>query len=81
MSLYTDGKPFTPETGKHYRNTNGLIYRCVVGMEGDEFQTGCAWMVSPAGWYFKAMHCTRYPDGSIDWGHSLYGHFIENPAE
>lgn len=77
MSLYTDGKPFTPETGKSYRNTNGTTYRCTAGLEyGDTYGTGCAWMVSPAGWAFKAMHCVEYPDGTIDWGHSLYGHFI-----
>ena len=28
MSLYTDGVPFTPETGKSYRNINGRTYRC-----------------------------------------------------
>ena len=79
MSLYTDGVPFTPETGKSYRNTNGTTYRCVVGLEdGDTYATNCAWMVSPAGWAFKAMNCMRYPDGSIDWGHSLYGHFIND---
>ena len=82
MSLYTDGVPFTPETGKSYRNTNGTIYRCTAGLEpGDTYATNCAWMVSPAGWAFKAMNCMRYADGSIDWGHSLYGHFIREGTE
>lgn len=79
MSLYTDGVPFTPETGKSYRNINGRTYRCVAGLEdGDTYATNCAWMVSPAGWAFKAMYCMKYPDGSIDWGQSLYGHFIND---
>lgn len=77
MSLYNDGVAFTPETGKSYRNTNGTVYRCTVGADGDEYRTGCAWFVSPAGWCFKAMNCQRYPDGSIDWGHSLHGHFLD----
>lgn len=79
MSLYTDGVPFTPETGKNYLNLNGTTYRCVAGLEdGDTYATNCAWMVSPAGWAFKAMYCMKYPDGSIDWGQSLYGHFIND---
>ncbi len=79
MSLYIDGTPFTPETGKSYKNTNGTVYQCVAGLEdGDTYATNCAWMVSPAGWAFKAMNCMRYPDGSIDWSHSLYGHFIND---
>ena len=81
MSLYADGREFTPKTGESYRNTNGTTYRCVIGADGDEYQTGCAWFVSPAGWCFKAMHCKVYPDGSIDWGHSLYGHFIQEGTE
>ena len=82
MSLYLDGVPFTPETGKSYRNTNGTTYRCVAGLEdGDTYATNCAWMVSPAGWAFKAMHCMRYPDGCIDWGYSVHGHFIGEGAK
>ena len=81
MSLYLDGVPFTPETGKSYLNLNGKNYRCVAGLEEDEtFGTGCAWFVSEAGWYFKAMHCMRYPDGCIDWGYSAHGHFIDEGA-
>lgn len=79
MSLYTDSVPFTPETGKSYLNLNGTTYRCVAGLEdGDTYATNCAWMVSPAGWAFKAMYCMKYPDGCIDWGQSLYGHFIND---
>ena len=82
MSLYLDGVPFTPETGKSYLNLNGTTYRCVAGLEdGDTYATNCAWMVSPAGWAFKAMYCMKYPDGSIDWGQSLYGHFISEQAQ
>ena len=81
MSLYIDGVPFTPETGKSYRNINGKTYRCVVGADGDEYQTGCAWFTSEAGWCFKAMHCQKFPDGFIDWGYSVHGHFIYEEAK
>lgn len=77
MNRYTDGVFFTPEIGKSYRNINGTTYRCTAGPDdGDTYDTNCAWMVSPAGWAFKAMHCMRYPDGRIDWGYSVDGHFI-----
>ena len=82
MSLYLDGVPFTPETGKSYRNINGRTYRCVAGLEdGDTYGTDCAWFESGTGWCFKAMHCRKYPDGCIDWGYSVHGHFIGEGAE
>lgn len=81
MNLYLDGVPFTPETGKAYRNINGRTYRCVVGPDGDEYQTGCAWFENGTGLYFKAMHCMRYPDGCIDWGYSVHWQYIGEGAE
>lgn len=69
--------PFTPVTGEYYKNVNGIEYECRVGLLDGEFDDGTAWFVSPAGWAFKACDCVRYPDGSIEWGYSKYGHFID----
>ena len=77
MSIYPDGVPFTPVTGQSYQNINGTTYRCVAGADGDQYQTGNGWFISPAGWCFKAKNCEIYPDGTISWGHSIFGHFID----
>ena len=74
---YSDGVPFTPITGRSYENLNGTVYECRAGKDGKNWDTESAWMVSPKGWAFKAVHCRIYPDGRIDWAHSLYGHFIQ----
>lgn len=74
---YKDGIPFTPETGKRYRNLNGTVYECRAGKEGRSWDDHSAWMVSPAGWAFKAENVMIYPDGCIEWAHSLHGHFIQ----
>lgn len=76
---YKDGTPFTPVTGKYYENLNGVTYECRAGKEGKLWDDQTAWFVSPKGWAFKAVNCRIYPDGRIDWGHSLHGHFIHNP--
>ena len=73
---WRDAIPFTPETGKRYRNQNGVEYECRAGKEGKHWDDHSAWFVSPKGWAFKAISCVIFPDGSIEWAHSLYGHFI-----
>ena len=77
MNLFGDGKAFTPETGKRYRNVNGTTYECRLGLLDGEFDDGTAWFVSPAGYAFKAIGCILYPDGTIEWDYSKYGHFIQ----
>ena len=77
MSIYSDGIPFTPETGRHYRHINGIVYECRAGRDPDgSYDTGNAWMVSPDGVAFKAVQCRYFPDGSIDWAYILYEHII-----
>ena len=77
--MYTllDAKGFTPETGKSYRNRNGITYECRAGKMGEDFDDGCAWFVSPGGWAFKAMGCWLYPDGTIEWDYSLHVRWID----
>ena len=76
MDLF-DRDTFTPETGKHYRNRNGIPYECRVGRMGEDFDDGTAWFVSPAGWAFKAIGCSMYTDGTIEWDYSVHGHWID----
>lgn len=67
-----DGNFFTPEKGKKYLNLNGLHYNCI----GHD-EEGRAWMQSDNKdkWTFVAVGCRQYKDGTMDWCHSLHGHF------
>ena len=73
-----DAVRFTPETGKYYKNVNGITYECRVGLLDGEFDDETAWFVSPEGWAFKAIGCCLYPDGCIEWDRSAYRHWIDS---
>ncbi len=84
-TVYPDGRisgiyniaestPFRPERGKIYQN--GTSRFLCTGQSGFD-----ASMINvKTGWAIKAMGCRRYFDGSIEWDHSINGHF-ETPPE
>ena len=72
-----DAVGFTPETGKYYKNVNGITYESRAGRMGEDFDDGNVWFVSPEGWAFNAVGCWMYPDGCIEWDYSRFGHWID----
>ena len=66
-------KPFTPQAGRFYVNAGGGRYLCE-HVNAD----GSAWFTNTkSGWHFNAKGIGVYPDGRIDWDHSVMGRFVE----
>lgn len=72
------GKKFTPEPGKTYRNKGGGEYLCI--RSGNELGENNAEMKNIATTYtLKAVGCCLYQDGTIEWDFSFNGRFERNP--
>ena len=78
------GKPFKPEISKVYENRGGGCFKCIEEPYKDDtpfFHGGgisryCAEMQNvKSGWTFRAKGIIRYNDGTIEWDHSVGGHF------
>ncbi|MBD5170059.1 MAG: hypothetical protein HDT20_08095 [Oscillibacter sp.] len=69
MEKYPD--LITPEVGKVYLNHNGQRYRCT-----DIITPERATMERLSdGWTLIAVRTRQYEDGTIEWDHSLDGHW------
>ena len=67
-------KRFSPTTGTHYMNCNGLEYVCLyVSVDGSALMQAVK-----SKWTFTAIDIGMYNDGTIDWAYSRGGYFDEN---
>lgn len=70
-----NGKRFTPEQGKVYKNKGGGEYLCIRNLNGDAIMRNVV-----SGWTLRANGVMRYEDGTIEWNYSTEGHWTEAPA-
>ena len=80
------GKRFQPTVGQVYTNRGGGQFRCVAPSDaGPMFWNGAGGCSNASaifqniksGWTFTAKGVLQYIDGTIEWDHSINGHFQE----
>lgn len=78
------GSRFEPVVGKVYTNRGGGNYRCIApstvgpmfyNAAGGYSNASAVMRNEASGWTFTAKGIIRYPDGTIEWDHSIDGHF------
>ena len=80
------GQRFEPTVGQVYTNRGGGRYRCLAPSAAGPMFYNAAGGFSNAsavmqnvesGWTFTAKGILQFIDGTIEWGHSINGHFQE----
>lgn len=82
------GEAFRPQFGQTYLNRAGGKYLCIRNMDDTErpeywnagggcSETSAILINVESRWAFEAKGIIRYMDGTIEWGHSVGGHFME----
>jgi hypothetical protein len=70
------GQPMQPVAGRIYTNRGGGAYRCI---KSEEYGTP-VFQNTKSGWTFQAKGVIQYVDGTIEWDHSINGHYEEVTA-
>lgn len=80
------GERIQPGVGRVYTNRGGGRYRCIAPAEpcamyynraDGRSNTSAVFQNVESGWTFTAKGVMQYIDGTIEWGHSIGGHFEE----
>lgn len=85
------GRHLEPAVGEVYANRGGGRFKCISLEEtdssphywnagGGSSATAAVMQNTESGWTFTAKGIIEYADGTIEWGHSIGGHFEEVEA-